>query len=78
MEYSTLLARKLPRAQERGIAVQTADLLPSLFDYQAHCTEFALRVGSCGIYLDTGLGKTARSSWPSVMPSFGTAEQSVC
>lgn len=59
MEYSTLLARKLPRAQERGIAVQTADLLPSLFDYQAHCTEFALRVGSCGIYLDTGLGKTA-------------------
>jgi hypothetical protein len=59
MNYSELLARKLPRAQERGIKIDPGKLLPSLFDYQTHCTEFSLRVGSSGIYLDTGLGKTA-------------------
>lgn len=59
MDYVDLLARKLPRAQERGMHIDGGKLLPSLFDYQAHCAEFALRVGSTGIYLDTGLGKTA-------------------
>lgn len=59
MTYSELLSRKLPRAQERGLQIESNKLLPSLFDYQAHCAEFALRVGATGIYLDTGLGKTA-------------------
>ncbi len=30
-----------------------------LFPFQRHCVEFALRCGSAGIFLDTGLGKTA-------------------
>ena len=59
MDYSEFISRKLPRAQERGLRVDADKLLPALFDYQSHCTDFALRVGSTGIYLDTGLGKTA-------------------
>lgn len=58
-DYAALLARKLPRAPERGVMVDDSDLPSRLFDYQAHCAAFALRVGSAGIYLDTGLGKTA-------------------
>ena len=58
-DYEALLRGKMPRAEERGIQVSSDRLAPALFDYQRHCTEFALRVGSSGIYLDTGLGKTA-------------------
>ncbi len=36
-----------------------SDIAPSLFDYQRHCVQFAVRLGRAGIYLDTGLGKTA-------------------
>lgn len=58
-DYEVFIAGKLPRAEQRGIVVAPEALAPSLFDYQRHCAEFALRVGSTGIYLDTGLGKTA-------------------
>jgi len=57
VNYAEFLASKTPRAKTRGIIVD--DLLPSLFDFQRHCVQFALRCGSAGIYLDTGLGKTA-------------------
>lgn len=59
MTYADLLRAKLPRAEARGLAVDPALLAPALFDYQKHCTEFAMRAGCSGIYLDTGLGKTA-------------------
>jgi hypothetical protein len=49
----------MPRAEARGVSVAADKLAPALFDYQRHCVEFALRTGSSGIYLDTGLGKTA-------------------
>lgn len=58
MTYADLLARKLPRAPSVGLDTMP-ELPTSLFDYQRHCAEFALRVGRTGIYLDTGLGKTA-------------------
>jgi superfamily II DNA or RNA helicase len=34
------------------------DLAAHLFQYQAECVRFLLRVGSGGLFLDTGLGKT--------------------
>lgn len=34
------------------------DISSHLFDFQRHCVEFALRLGRCGLFLDTGLGKT--------------------
>lgn len=55
--YAEFLASKAPRAVERGIDV--ASLAPHLFPFQRHCVEFLLRVGSGGLFLDTGLGKTA-------------------
>jgi len=58
-DYESLLRSKLPRAEARGMHVSADALAPALFDYQRHCVEFALRIGSSGIYLDTGLGKTA-------------------
>ena len=54
--YETFLRSKRPRAVERGIDVdRVADFL---FPYQAECVRFLLRVGSGGLFLDTGLGKT--------------------
>lgn len=59
MQYTEFLARKVPRAQATGIAVGADDLPRDLFDYQVHCAQFALEQGRAGIFLDTGLGKTA-------------------
>lgn len=56
MSYEEFLAGKRPRAIERGIDV--ADVASHLFPYQAECVRFLLRVGSGGLFLDTGLGKT--------------------
>ena len=56
-QYESFLRTKTPRASACGI--EPTFIPPSLFDYQAHCVEFALRQGRAGIYLDTGLGKTA-------------------
>lgn len=54
--YSDFLLSKRPRALERGILVD--DIAAPLFPYQAECVRFLLRVGSGGLFLDTGLGKT--------------------
>jgi hypothetical protein len=56
-EYEAFLASKAIRAKERGIA-RAPDLAPHLFQFQNHVTDFALRAGCAGIFLDTGLGKT--------------------
>ena len=58
-DYRAFLSRKMPRAAAFGIECNADALPPSLFDYQRHCVEFAMRQGRAGIYLDTGLGKTA-------------------
>lgn len=56
-DYSAFLASKAPRAVMRGFDPQP---LPShLFDFQRHCVEHNIRSGSAGLFLDTGLGKTA-------------------
>lgn len=54
--YDDFLASKKPRAHASGI--KPPALNPGLFDFQAACVDFALRQGRCGLYLDTGLGKT--------------------
>lgn len=55
--YTDFLASKAPRAVERGLS-RVPDLPSHLFPFQAHCVDFLLRVGSGGLFLDTGLGKT--------------------
>jgi hypothetical protein len=56
-DYLALLAAKAVAAPMRGLAA-APDLAPHLFPFQRECVDFALRAGSAGIFLDTGLGKT--------------------
>ena len=56
VEYQSFLDGKKPRALATGI--EPPPLNPALFDFQSACVDFALRQGRCGLYLDTGLGKT--------------------
>jgi hypothetical protein len=57
VDYAQFIESKTPMAMKRGI--QSIPALSShLFDFQKHCVEFLLTVGSGGLFLDTGLGKT--------------------
>jgi superfamily II DNA or RNA helicase len=57
LDYARFLESKAPNAAKRGM--QNIPALSShLFDFQKHCVEFLLTVGSGGLFLDTGLGKT--------------------
>lgn len=56
-DYLEFLAGKTPMAIARGIS-RVPSLSSHLFDFQKHCVEFLLTVGSGGLFLDTGLGKT--------------------
>ncbi len=58
MSYADFLASKSIRAKERGLS-DVPRLAGHLFPFQRSCVEFALRVGSAGNFLSTGLGKTA-------------------
>ena len=55
--YEDFLARKQPSAHRVGI--DAPPLNGMLFPFQRACIEFALHAGRCGMFLDTGLGKTA-------------------
>ncbi|MDP9090304.1 MAG: helicase, partial [Pseudomonadota bacterium] len=57
MNYEQFVQSKAPAALKRGMKSVPA-LSSHLFDFQRHCVEFALTVGSSGLFLDTGLGKT--------------------
>jgi hypothetical protein len=56
-DYQQFIASKAPIAAKRGMHAIPA-LSSHLFDFQKHCVEFLLTVGSGGLFLDTGLGKT--------------------
>src|SRR5207245_1364841 len=56
--YADFLASKAIVAPVRGLT-DVPPLKPHLFDFQKHCVTFCLRVGSAGLFLSTGLGKTA-------------------
>lgn len=58
MSYADFLASKAIRATERGLT-SVPVLSGHLFSFQRSCIEFALRAGSAGNFLSTGLGKTA-------------------
>lgn len=56
-DYAAFLARKAVVAPQRGLDA-VPHLAPHLFTFQRSCVDFLLRVGSGGLFLDTGLGKT--------------------
>lgn len=58
LDYETFMASKKIAVIERGMS-NVPKLASHLFQYQRDCVEFALRGGSSGLFLDTGLGKTA-------------------
>ncbi|MDP3720798.1 MAG: DEAD/DEAH box helicase [Acidobacteriota bacterium] len=58
--YQQFLAGKTITVPERGLAEQDLPTLaPHLFGFQKASVAFGLRSGSYGLFLDTGLGKTA-------------------
>lgn len=58
VDYAELLARKAVAAPRRGLS-EAPSLAGHLFRFQGGCVSFALEAGSSGLFLDTGLGKTA-------------------
>lgn len=56
-DYIAFLEGKAVRAKQRGLDI-VPQLAAHLFPFQTHCVDFALRAGSSGCFLDTGLGKT--------------------
>ncbi len=56
-DYKAFLRGKAPTAVMRGLADVPA-LAGHLFPFQRKCVDFALRAGSSGCFLSTGLGKT--------------------
>jgi superfamily II DNA or RNA helicase len=57
-DYGAFLAAKAVCAPQRGLAI-VPPLASHLFTFQTSCADFLLRAGSGGLFLDTGLGKTA-------------------
>jgi hypothetical protein len=56
-EYEAFLKSKQVKAYERGLS-KVPELSGHLFQFQRAAVEFNLRVGTSGLFLDTGLGKT--------------------
>lgn len=56
MSYSTFIASKLSRFQPVGFDASAVN--PELFDFQSALVRWALRIGRCALFADTGLGKT--------------------
>lgn len=56
--YKDFLVAKAPKAEMRGMD-DVPSLASHLFLFQRKCVDFALRAGSSGCFLSTGLGKTA-------------------
>ena len=56
MSYSQFIAGKLSRFSSVGFDAPAIN--PDLFDFQDALTRWALRVGRCALFADTGLGKT--------------------
>lgn len=56
MIYSAFIAEKLSRFSPAGF--DAGDVNAHLFDFQDALTRWALRIGRCALFADTGLGKT--------------------
>ncbi len=57
-EYQAFLDRKRVQAPMRGVPAPS-NLASHLFPFQRDCVAFGAEAGSWGLFLDTGLGKTA-------------------
>ena len=55
-DYAEFLKQKTPRPQSTG--VKPGQMPAHLFDFQQSAVSFAVERGRCGLYFDTGLGKT--------------------
>lgn len=55
--YHDLITRKQVAFLPTGLDEVPA-LSDALFPHQRHCVDFALRIGRCALFLDTGLGKS--------------------
>lgn len=55
-DYHAFLDRKRHISIDHGIKLNYVP--DSMFDYQKHVLEYAVRKGRCAVFLDTGLGKT--------------------
>lgn len=58
MEYTDFLQNKLVRTLPSGIEVDKNKLNINAFDWQRHCTSWALHRGKAALFEDCGLGKT--------------------
>ena len=56
LNYSDFIAEKLTRV--RPVGFEPKKINRELFDFQDALTRWAMRVGRCAIFADTGLGKT--------------------
>jgi len=56
MTYNELLEKKKHVNVDYGI--DTKFIPDSMFDFQKHVTDYAIKKGRCAVFLDTGLGKT--------------------
>lgn len=56
MTYQEFLESKRHSSTDYGI--KPVYFVDSMFDFQKHIAEYAIRKGRCAIFLDTGLGKT--------------------
>lgn len=57
-QYEEFLRRKKRQHHSQGVTVRSGDLSGHLHDWQARITATALNRGRCGVFADTGLGKT--------------------
>ena len=58
LDYASFIASKSIAIPDAGFTIQRSALNPRLRDWQADVVQFALRKGRCGVFPDTGLGKT--------------------
>lgn len=64
MSYAAFLATKQARAGQHGPDVDTSDVHPALYDWQAAGVAWAVRTGRAALFWDCGLGKTfAQLEW---------------
>ena len=86
MNYQEFLETKAQKAPRVGLS-NTPKISGHLFPFQRHCVEFLLGVGSGGLFLDTGLGKTlvqleyaeharqATNGWALILTPLAVAKQ---
>jgi hypothetical protein len=58
IDYNTFLEQKRRSIVDSGFQIETSDLNPLLFPFQAYCVQTALRKGRFALFQDCGLGKS--------------------